>query len=84
MLGTLASFLLASRPIHNVCTKHSPAYAFASELVPYLLHLMRERSDPGTGSEGFVFMLDRPHGFNEKHHCDLALLADVTRPASLP
>eukprot|EP00964_Phaeocystis_antarctica_P077568 scaffold48167_cov68-Phaeocystis_antarctica.AAC.3 len=63
-----------------MCIKHSPAYALASSLVPHLLHLMHERSDPG--SEGV--MLDRPHGFNEKHDCDLALLADVTRPASLP
>ena len=81
ILGTLASLstaLLASRPIHNVCIKHSPAYALASSLVPHLLHLMRGSSGVEIGE------MDRPHGFNEKNNCDLELLAEVTRPASLP
>ena len=60
-----------------MCIKNSPAYALASSLVPRLLHLMRGSSGAGIGE------MDRPRGFNEKHNCDLELLAEVTRPASL-
>jgi hypothetical protein len=64
-----------------MCIKRSPAYGRASSLVPHLLHRMRaERSGAGIGET--ELQLDRPQGFNEKNHCDLELLAEVTRPAS--
>lgn len=73
-----APLVLVCRPIHNVCVKHSPAYARASELVPRLLKLMSERSGTGVGEGKLV--LDRPKGFKEENKCDMELLRAVTRP----